>query len=569
MRIESSVTTLSWIPSEAVTGAEQGDLRDRASRTTTTPPPDVLDDLDAMARRRPVPVRQPVARVDRGRGRPHRRRRLRRRQRRWARRPCASAGRTCARFAGGRVRRAARRARGHRRRRRAFVQTFGGRTALPAPRRVNHPPFVQFEAPTVWTTLALTLHADGRSECELVGASPFPRHWVYDDEGKLAAKAGLADFKEWWRNSFGKHTPWGDEDSPALVTAVETALERELSATIMRGGEKPKIRKVKEGQVLVEQGQLGARAVPAARRRARGRGRRRAARPSSGPARSSASGRCSRAAAARRRCAPSRTVRVAVADARPDRPEHLARAERRAPARREPMSRREDHASAGARLDAGRRAPSSTRVGGHTSCLASRSATSCPTLVLDAGTGLQTLARACSASAPFARHDPAHAPALGSRAGLAVLPAGRSRRRRGRRSAQPAQGDPVATLVAGDVAAALPDRARRACAARGRTSRSKPGKHEFEGFDVLARDVEHKGGRAFGYRVTRDGASLAYVPDALDDNDDAILELAADVDLFVRGAPFVTAEAERADAVRPRHRRARGRDREPRPGRTA
>jgi hypothetical protein len=138
-----------------------------------------------------------------------------------------------------------------------FVQTFGGHVALPAPRRVNRPPFVQFEAPTVWTTLAVTLHADGRAETELVGASPFPRHWLYDDGGKLSSKVGLADFKEWWRSSFGKHTPWGDEDSPALVTAVETALERELSTTIMRGGQKPKFRKLKEGQVLVEQGQIG------------------------------------------------------------------------------------------------------------------------------------------------------------------------------------------------------------------------------------------------------------------------------------------------------------------------
>jgi hypothetical protein len=138
-----------------------------------------------------------------------------------------------------------------------FVQTFGGHVALPAPRRVKRPPFVQFEAPTVWTTLVMTIHADGRVETELLGASPFPRHWLYDNEGKLSAKAGLADFKEWWRTSFGKHTPWGDEESPALVTAVETALERDLSGRIMRGGQKPKFRKLKEGQVLVEQGQVG------------------------------------------------------------------------------------------------------------------------------------------------------------------------------------------------------------------------------------------------------------------------------------------------------------------------
>ena len=138
-----------------------------------------------------------------------------------------------------------------------FVQTTGGRTALPAPRRVNRPPFVQFRAPTVWTTLALTLHADGRVEREVVGASKFPRHWIYDDELRLVEKIGVADFKGWYRQSHGKHTPWGDEDSPALVTAVETALERSLSTTIMRGGEPPDVRTVKEGGVLVRQGDPG------------------------------------------------------------------------------------------------------------------------------------------------------------------------------------------------------------------------------------------------------------------------------------------------------------------------
>jgi CRP-like cAMP-binding protein len=42
-----------------------------------------------------------------------------------------------------------------------------------------------------------------------------------------------------------------------LATAVETALERELSGTIMRGGAEPKIRKIKEGKTLVEQGDAG------------------------------------------------------------------------------------------------------------------------------------------------------------------------------------------------------------------------------------------------------------------------------------------------------------------------
>jgi CRP-like cAMP-binding protein len=80
---------------------------------------------------------------------------------------------------------------------------------------------------------------------------------VYDRNGMLAAKAGLADFKEWWRTSFGKHTPWGDEDSPALVTAVETALERDLATRIMRGGAKPSVRKYAAGDLLTRQGDPG------------------------------------------------------------------------------------------------------------------------------------------------------------------------------------------------------------------------------------------------------------------------------------------------------------------------
>ena len=80
-----------------------------------------------------------------------------------------------------------------------FTQTAGGRTGVPAPRPVPRPPFFQFRAPTAWTTLSLTIHTDGSVEHEVVGASPFPRHWIYDDSGKLAAKTGLIDYKSWAR----------------------------------------------------------------------------------------------------------------------------------------------------------------------------------------------------------------------------------------------------------------------------------------------------------------------------------------------------------------------------------
>jgi hypothetical protein len=138
-----------------------------------------------------------------------------------------------------------------------FTQTAGGRTGAPAPRRVKYPPFVQIAAPLAWTTLSLTIHADGTSEHEVTGASPFPRHWIYNKDGRLTHKTGMVNFKTWYRRAFGAHTPWGDEDSPALVTEVESALERELSQHIMRGGKEPEIRRIGEGAELAVEGEPG------------------------------------------------------------------------------------------------------------------------------------------------------------------------------------------------------------------------------------------------------------------------------------------------------------------------
>lgn len=138
-----------------------------------------------------------------------------------------------------------------------FTQTAGGRTGVPAPRRVNRAPFVQISAPLAWTTLSVTMHADGSSEARITGASPFPRHWLYGDGGELIAKSGLIDFATWYRTAFGKHSPWGDEDTPALVTAVGSALERTLADQLMRGGAAPSIEKIKAGHSLVRQGDEG------------------------------------------------------------------------------------------------------------------------------------------------------------------------------------------------------------------------------------------------------------------------------------------------------------------------
>jgi hypothetical protein len=122
---------------------------------------------------------------------------------------------------------------------------------------VRGKPYFQFHSAIAWTTLALTIHADGRSEHEVVGASSFPRHWIYDSAGALAQKTGVIDFDKWYREAHEENTPWGSEDSPAVVTAVETTLERDLSLEIMRGDAKRAAQRLSEGDVLVEQGDSG------------------------------------------------------------------------------------------------------------------------------------------------------------------------------------------------------------------------------------------------------------------------------------------------------------------------
>jgi Cyclic nucleotide-binding domain len=255
MRHQSSITSLSWIPSEAVEGSQRLAF-DTGMAHYDKPPPEVIEDLEALRaadRFRFANILRAWVEVD-------------------ASGHITDFGRSGGGLMGSTTVKLGPVARtfeavglpdivkkpvkgdGWIR----FTQTAGGRTGVPAPRRVRRRPFVQWQAPLVWTTLSLTMHADGTTEGAMTGHSRFPRHWIYDDEGRLTHKSGLADFKDWYRKSFGRHTPWGDTDSKALVTAVETALERRLSAQIMQGGAKPAIRRVRAGTTLVRQGETGS-----------------------------------------------------------------------------------------------------------------------------------------------------------------------------------------------------------------------------------------------------------------------------------------------------------------------
>jgi hypothetical protein len=251
MRIESSVTSISWIPSEAVEGLA-GVAFDVGLAHYDSPPPPVLEDLDAMRKadrfRFANELRAWVEVVDGGIVN-------------YGHLGQGYLGSTTLRIGPGSItfqavalpdlrptpevsETSVR-----------FAQTAGGRTGVAAPRYVDHPPYVRITPPMVWTTLALTIHADGSSDYEMVGASPFPRHWIYDQSGRHVAKSGLIEFGAWYREAFGSQTPWGGIDTPAIVRPAVSDVEREISDLIM--GRSPTFERLEAGQVLVRQGDPG------------------------------------------------------------------------------------------------------------------------------------------------------------------------------------------------------------------------------------------------------------------------------------------------------------------------
>ncbi|MGH7642409.1 MAG: cyclic nucleotide-binding domain-containing protein [Candidatus Dormibacteria bacterium] len=251
MRIESSVTSISWIPSESITGLSARLPFRWGVAHYDQPPPDVLTDLEelrAADRFRFANTLRGWIEVEKGR------------VVRWGQSGGGMIGGTTLRVGNRELVFQATSLPDLRPEPKSsesevvFTQTCGGRTGVPAPRRVRRAPFVQISAPLAWTTLSLTIRADGTSSHAISGASPFPRHWVYGETGQLATKSSVIDFSSWYSKAFGRHSPWGDTDSEALTSAVESALERQLAVLVMQGETAPVIRTVAAGQVITEQG---------------------------------------------------------------------------------------------------------------------------------------------------------------------------------------------------------------------------------------------------------------------------------------------------------------------------
>lgn len=179
------------------------------------------------------------------------------------------------------------------------------------------------------------------------------------------------------------------------------------------------------------------------------------------------------------------------------------------------------------------------RYGGDTSSVAVARDGEPPTLILDAGTGLRRLGEMTSAFrgtivlthlhwdhthglpfAPAVDHDEAEVELY-----------------------LPAQGvnpqELLARVIGPPHFPITPDRLR----GRWRFHTLDPGRHRLGGFDVVAAEVTHKGGRTFGYRVSDPTGTLAYIPDYWQaEATDEPSELVSGADLLLHDAQHLDVE---------------------------
>jgi phosphoribosyl 1,2-cyclic phosphodiesterase len=192
------------------------------------------------------------------------------------------------------------------------------------------------------------------------------------------------------------------------------------------------------------------------------------------------------------------------------------------------------------------------RYGGHTSSIALSHGDGPPNLVIDAGTGLRRVTELMAGDAPFQgtillshlHWDHVH--------GMPFFQAGARKGHRVDVLLPAIEGDATATLARG----LSPPHFPVGPTELGEDWTFAPlddGTLELEGFDVTVREIPHKGGRTFGFRVADDSGSLAYPsdhfplaagpgPDGLGAHHDAALELARDVDVLVHDAQFLAAQ---------------------------
>ena len=156
--------------------------------------------------------------------------------------------------------------------------------------------------------------------------------------------------------------------------------------------------------------------------------------------------------------------------------------------------------------------PEFVRYGGNTSCIAVLADDDeRPRLVLDAGTGLQRLSRELSGEAfvgtillGHLHWDHTH--------GLPFFPAG-SHPDAKVTLLLPEQGEDAEELLARAFSPPHFPIWPRQLGDGWTFENLKEDEHDLEGFSVLAREIPHKGGRTFGFRVSDGSSSIAYLSD--------------------------------------------------------
>ena len=194
------------------------------------------------------------------------------------------------------------------------------------------------------------------------------------------------------------------------------------------------------------------------------------------------------------------------------------------------------------------------RYGGHTSCVALAQDGGVPGLVLDGGTGLTNFDRVLG-DAPFdgtillghLHWDHTH--------GLPFFAAGMLPGHRVQ-ILMPGQGSDAESVLARAFSPPHFPVEPRALGEGWSFGSIEEGVHGLEGFSVLAREIPHKGGRTFGYRVSDGTNAIAYFSDhhplvlgpgpaGLGELHPAAVELASGVDLLIHDAQYTAEELPR------------------------
>jgi phosphoribosyl 1,2-cyclic phosphodiesterase len=194
------------------------------------------------------------------------------------------------------------------------------------------------------------------------------------------------------------------------------------------------------------------------------------------------------------------------------------------------------------------------RYGGHTSCVAiAHDGARAPSLILDAGIGLQQAAKLLAGEAFHGTILLSHLHWDHS-TGLPFFPRGDDDTAAVHLLLpEQADGRSAVEVLAGIMQPPYFPVGPTALRGDWHFDTIAPGKHELQGFTVLAREVPHKGGRTFGYRISDGHSTLTYIPDhcptVLGPGEDGFgeyhpvaLELAAGADVMLHDAHLLPEE---------------------------